>query len=41
MFIFIQFALNPTFQDALLFCYLESAKRFLQQNTSLFYERLF
>lgn len=29
---FIYFALNPILQDALLFCYLESAKRFLLQN---------
>lgn len=31
MFHFIYFALNPTLQGTLLFCYLESAKRFLQQ----------
>lgn len=31
MFRFIYFALNPILQDALVFCYLESAKRFLQQ----------
>lgn len=28
---FIYFALNSTLHGALLFCYLESAKRFLQQ----------
>jgi hypothetical protein len=31
MFRFIYFALNPTLYDALLFFYLESARRFLQQ----------
>ena len=31
MFSFIYFALNPTLQGALLFCCLESAKRFRQQ----------